>query len=302
MLMHEGQLTVTSAQVAELVADQFPRWASLPVTAVRSSGTVTALFRLGDELVARFPFEQGDPDAVRAALEREGEAARTLAAVAPCPVPVQVALGGPGDGYPQAWSVHRWLPGTVALDVDVAGSAQLARDVAGFVAALRTLPTGGATFAGRGRGGALTSQDEWVAHCLEQSAGLVDTAAVGALWAELRTTPRGEPDGWTHNDLMPGNLLVDERGRLAAVIDVGGAGVADPAVDLQPAWNLFTPEARAAFRAALQVDDAAWDRGRGWALVQALGCLWYYVETNPTMSAIASRTLAALLDDRNDRG
>lgn len=297
MHMHPGQLNLTPAEVTALVAHQFPVWGALSVTAVSSSGTVTSLFRLGDELVARFPLLPGEAGAVRRDLQSEGDAGMRLRSVATCPVSELVALGGPGPGYPQAWAVHRWLPGTVALDAEVAGSVDFARDVAGFVAALRKLPTDGVTFTGLGRGGDLRLHDGGVGHCLGRSTGQVDTAAVAALWAELRTTPRAGSDAWTHNDLMPGNLLVDDAGRLAAVIDVGQAGVADPAVDLQPAWNLFTPVARAAFRSALQVEDEAWDRGRAWALVQALGCLWYYRESNPTMSALASHTLNALLQD-----
>ena len=101
---------------------------------------------------------------------------------------------------------------------------------------------------------------------------------------------------WTHGDLMPGNLLARDR-RLAAVIDVGGLAPADPALDLMPAWNLMEPTARQAYRAALDVDDPAWDRGKGWAFAQAVGCLYYYRVTNPVMSATARRTLEALLSD-----
>jgi hypothetical protein len=36
---------------------------------------------------------------------------------------------------------------------------------------------------------------------------------------------------------------------------------------------------------------AAW----GWSFAQAIGCLWYYVETNPGMSRTAHHTLTALL-------
>ena len=41
-----------------------------------------------------------------------------------------------------------------------------------------------------------------------------------------------------------------------AVIDFGGLGVGDPACDVMIAWGLFTGASRAAFRAALEVDDA----------------------------------------------
>ena len=100
---------------------------------------------------------------------------------------------------------------------------------------------------------------------------------------------------WLHADLMPGNLLVRD-GRLAAVIDLGAVNVGDPAVDLMPAWNLLTDRSRQAFRAGLGVDEHTWERGRGWALAQAIGALPYYRQSNPVMAHTARRTLAAVLE------
>ena len=160
----------------------------------------------------------------------------------------------------------------------------------------RAVDLRGRAFAGSGRGGALSDHDAYVARSLERSRGLVDTQALGRLWSDLRTTPRTEADAWTHGDLMPGNLLVRD-GRLCALIDVGGVGPADPALDLQPAWNLLTGDARQAFREALDVGEDRWRRGMGWALAQAVGCLWYYRETNPAMSRLAHHTLTELLED-----
>jgi aminoglycoside phosphotransferase (APT) family kinase protein len=74
---------------------------------------------------------------------------------------------------------------------------------------------------------------------------------------------------------MPGNLLTVD-GRLNAVIDFGTVGVGDPACDLIVAWNLLPLEARNIYRDALQIDDAAWARGRGRALSMALIQLPYY--------------------------
>jgi len=102
-----------------------------------------------------------------------------------------------------------------------------------------------------------------------------------------------------HGDLLPGNLLVVD-GRLSAVIDWGGLNVGDPACDLQPAWNMFTGDAgssRIRFRAELNVDDASWLRGRGWALYQAVSALPYYWDTNPGMIRQASHALAQVLAD-----
>jgi aminoglycoside phosphotransferase (APT) family kinase protein len=292
--MHEGQLDVTVALVEGLVQEQFPEWSGLRVRAVPSHGTVNALFRIGDHLVARLPILPGEPTALQQELKDEAAAARRLCAMSPYPTPEPVAIGAPAPGYPQPWAVQTWIDGTIAYDADVAGSTGFAEDLARFVLALRAAPTEGRVFTGSWRGGVLTSQDEYVIDGLERSRGMIDIDALARLWADLRTTPRTEPDAWTHRDLMPGNLLVKD-GRLAGVIDVGTFTVSDPAMDLQPAWNLLDPTARAAFRAALGSDDDEWRRGMGWSFAQAIGCLWYYVETNPVMSRTAHHTLTALL-------
>jgi aminoglycoside phosphotransferase (APT) family kinase protein len=151
-------------------------------------------------------------------------------------------------------------------------------------------------FDGSGRGGLLTDHDRYVDEALWLSRDLIDVAAVDRLWHRVRSVPRRDDDTWSHRDLMPGNLLVRE-GRLTAVIDVGGLARADPALDLMPAWNLLEGAARQAFRDALGVDDERWDRGKGWALVQAIGCLPYYRHTNPPMSELARHTLLALVSD-----
>ena len=42
---------------------------------------------------------------------------------------------------------------------------------------------------------------------------------------------------WYHGDLLVENLLLDDAGRLAAVIDFGGLAIGDPTVDLVVAWE-----------------------------------------------------------------
>ncbi|MBM7798109.1 aminoglycoside phosphotransferase (APT) family kinase protein [Microlunatus panaciterrae] len=297
MAMHPNQLEIEPETVQDLVADQFPHWRGLAVRPVTSHGTVNKVFRLGERLVLRFPLEPGPPDEKRAWLVAEADLARSLLGRMPVATPVPVALGEPGRGYPLAWAVYGWLPGTDAATASVGHSHQFACDVAAFVQALRRQDTGGRTFDGPGRGGSLSSHDEYVASCLGRSRGLIDVEALARLWGRLRETPRaGAKDVWTHGDLMPGNLLAED-GRLVAVIDVGGLAPADPALDLMPAWNLMEAGPRRAFREALAVDETEWARGQGWALVQAIGCLYYYRVTNPVMSATAHRTLEALLDE-----
>jgi aminoglycoside phosphotransferase (APT) family kinase protein len=100
----------------------------------------------------------------------------------------------------------------------------------------------------------------------------------------------------THGDLIPGNLLLDGD-RLVGVLDGGAFGPADPSLDLVAAWHLLEADARAVLRAGLGSDDLEWSRGRAWAFQQAMGLVWYYAGSNPTMSALGRRTLGRILDD-----
>jgi aminoglycoside phosphotransferase (APT) family kinase protein len=293
--MHADQADITAGTVTRLVASQFPRWRQLPVRAVASGGTVNALFRLGDDIILRFPLQPSLDPGLRDDLARNQDIARRIAAHVPVPVPQPVAFGEPGEGYPGPWTAYRWIPGETATNASVGDSDAFARDLAGFVTALHGMDTGGRSWPGHGRGGPLAARDEAVRRALADSAQLTDTAAIAGKWPRCRYAARRDTaDVWIHADLMPGNLLV-RGGRLAGVIDLEGACVGDPAVDLMPAWNLMAPRARETYRHALAVDDATWERGRGWAIVQAIVALPYYAETNPVMADTARFTLEAVL-------
>jgi aminoglycoside phosphotransferase (APT) family kinase protein len=79
------------------------------------------------------------------------------------------------------------------------------------------------------------------------------------------------------------------------VIDVGGLGPADPALDLICAWHLLDDGPRRVLREALASDDLEWARSQAWVFQQALGLVWYYAETNPTMSRLGRRALERVL-------
>lgn len=292
--MHADQVELTVGVVARLVAEQFAQWRDLPVRAVDSTGTVNALFRLGDEFVLRFPLRPSLDAEMRAALITEQDNARRLA-VLPIAVPEPVAVGEPGAGYAGPWTVYRWIPGDTASPHSIGDGNALARDLAGFLRALHGIETGGRSWDGRSRGGPLSASDDDVRRALAESTGLTDTAGVARAWSRSLDAPRDDAgDVWLHADLMPGNLLVRD-GRLAAVIDLEAVCVGDPAVDLMPAWNLLPAQARETYRQALGVEDATWERGRGWAIIQGIVALPYYVHTNRVMAETARRTLDAVL-------
>lgn len=295
--MHPGQLAVPTGQARALVAETFPELAERPIRRVASGGTVNALFRIGRELVARFPLQPVPLDEAWAMARREYAAADELARATSVPTPVPIGIGAPGHGYPLPWTLQTWVRGTVATASDPAASARFAEDLAEFVAALRRVDTRGRSFGGQGRGGRLSDMDEWLEICFARSAGVLDDAPrLRALWGDLRDTGRDEPDAMTHGDLVPGNVLV-RRGRLAGIIDGGQFGPADPALDLVAAWHLLDPVPRQVLRDRLACPDAQWRRGKAWAFAQAMGLPWYYADSNPTMAAVGRRTVGRILAD-----
>lgn len=294
MAMHPDQLEVSVDVVRRLVRDQLDHWAGSPVRAFRSTGTVNAIFLVGDAHAARFPLRRQDPaDALRS-LESEHRAVHEFARCSPVPTPIPVAIGAPGHGYPLPWGLHTWLPGSTALDDPTSLSRPFAHDLAGLVLALRSADTRGRRFGGAGRGGTLRDHDPWVQTCLRNSEDLIDVPGLRRLWSTLRDLPSAGPDVMSHGDLMPGNVLVG-GGRLVGVLDAGTFGPADPALDLVSAWHLLDTRPRDALRQDLGSSELEWGRGIAWALEQAIGLVWYYRESNPAMSAIGRRTLSRIL-------
>jgi len=116
-----------------------------------------------------------------------------------------------------------------------------------------------------------------------------------AAGGEERAAWDGTP-AWIHTDLLRPNLLVSD-GRLSAVLDFGMVGRGDPAADVVPAWSVFGPAGRKAYRAALDVDEATWQRARGYALHQAAVIIPYYASTNPAFAEQAMRTVAEVIAD-----
>jgi aminoglycoside phosphotransferase (APT) family kinase protein len=293
--MHDGEADIDAGLVRRLVAAQFPELAGLPVTAVRSTGTVNAIYRLGDGLYARLPrMARWARD-----LEQEARWLPRLAGRLPLQIPEPAALGRPGQGYPFGWAIYRWIDGQPYAS-ERADERQAARDLARFVTELRRIDTADAPRAGRRP---LRELDAGTRAGIGEAGDDIDRDAVLAAWERALQAPAwdGAAPAWIHADLLPPNLLVG-GGRLRAVIDFGAAGAGDPAADLIAAWSVFGPAGRQVFRDALSPGDGDWDRARGVALHQAVMLIPYYRVTNPGMAALGRRTVGQVLADIRARG
>ena len=109
----DGRGGIDAALVRRLVRSQFPEWAGLPVVPVEADGWDNRTFHLGDDMTVRLPSAAG----YAASVEKEQRFLPFLAPHLPLPVPVPLAKGQPGEGYPHHWSINRWLHGeTASLD------------------------------------------------------------------------------------------------------------------------------------------------------------------------------------------
>jgi aminoglycoside phosphotransferase (APT) family kinase protein len=223
--MHPDQLSVSPLTVRTLVAEQFPQWQHLPIQAVPSPGTVNAIFRIGDQFVARFPLEPDDDvAAARERLQHEAAAAEELIGQTTFATPRPIAIGEPGVGYPLPWSINTWLHGTPATADDCSESYSFAIDLGDFIIAVRAIDTRGRTYDSNGRGGDLLSHDEWMQECLTYSEGLLDVATLRAIWAEMRDLPRGDTtDVMNHGDLIPPTCWLPASALLAYLMS-GASG------------------------------------------------------------------------------
>lgn len=289
--MHEHETVISDEAVRRLVDDQFPRWACAPLRRLPPSGTDNQLFRLGADLLVRMPRIEWAADSA----QREYQWVPRLAPYLTTPIPVPVALGRPGDGFPWHWTVVPWFEGQTPT-LDNFEPELWAVSLGAFARELRAVPGMDAPTKTEGRGGPLASLDEWVRTWTARAdRDEVDPQAVLAVWRDALDAPAwdGEPS-WFHGDLHDGNVLVRD-GRLAAVIDWGTTGRGDPAVELNAMWGYLPASVGELYRAAVGLDEAAYRRGRGFALAPAISGWTYYRDTAPRLAANNLATVKALI-------
>ena len=290
--LHDNEVPVDSDLVRRLIDSQFPQYAAMPLSRLEASGSTNVLFRLGDNLLVRLPRQPGGS----AGIDKEQRWLPKIGRHLPVAVPEIVALGEPGCGFGERWSIVRWLEGELPKacapdDPPTPERSTLAADLADVIIALRAVEVSEAAASDPAlrwyRGRSLAEFDEGTRRNIQKCRSIegfdLDLDAARALWTEALDLPGAHgaaPDRWYHSDLVAENLLLTD-GRLTAVLDFGGLAVGDPTIDLHGAWEVLDMPAREVFRARLGVDDAEWLRGRAWALAIAFAVFAYYWRAMP---------------------
>jgi aminoglycoside phosphotransferase (APT) family kinase protein len=286
-----AEVAIDAALVTRLVAAQHPELLG-EVTSL-SSGWDNELFRLGEDLVVRMPRRAIAVPLVR----HEQRWLPVLQELVEVPLPVPVAVGLPSEDFAWPWSISRWLPGEPVAHLAVSDRGALVEPLATFLVDLH-VPAAIDAPINPVRGTPLAARDAAVRARLASGA-IPHADALLTIWERAVAAPVYDgPPIWMHGDLHPINALASPTGGLAAVLDFGDLGGADPACDLAAGWLFFDAAQRARFRVRIGTaaphDEHTWTRALGWAVAEATAFL-LNSEDAPVLDAIGSHAVEQLL-------
>lgn len=172
---------------------------------------------------------------------------------------------------------------------------QGARDLAIFVRSLHQIKLSGGPKTRRG--GALKTQSKEVEKALAQLEHELDVSRVQSIWQTCIDAPVwSRALVWIHCDLLPANILA-HNDKIVSILDFDMFGMGDPAIDLLPAWSVFSGESRKLFIDSLGYDESMVLRAIGWALSIGLIIIPYYQETNKELCEVGWRFVREVLAD-----
>jgi aminoglycoside phosphotransferase (APT) family kinase protein len=306
--IHPDEPDTSEAVVRALLATECPPWAHLPLQHLDSSGTQNAMWRAtvdgGRDLVVRLPRHPGAVEgaALEHQLLQELEATPLASIVS---VPELLHVGSPHERFPHRWSVLAWLDGrdawTARHEIDE-DSPRLGARLAEVVTAIGALGPGLPVpkRAGGELGIPIRPHIDLLLEQLDRAgppAGrLFDVGRVRRLAIEACALDDPTTTCFIHDDLIPGNLLVQE-GDVTGILDWGSACYGDPARDLAPAWSILGPKGRQVFREILRPDEDCWARARALELGHAVDAVLHHLPRRHAVGDVFAATLDRILAD-----
>lgn len=288
-------IKIDTSLVTKLVKEQFPQWAHLEIRPVKVSGHDNRTFHLGNDMSVRLPSAPGYVPQV----EKEQKWLPFLAQKLSWPIPSPLAKGTPTKDYPFPWSIYKWIEGETVTRENVTDLTQFAMDLGGFLVELQSIDASDGPLAGAHncyRGASLSVYDHESRNAIEKNADVFNSGILTELWNLALDSEWEQEPVWLHGDIASGNILV-RNGKLSAVIDFGILGVGDPSCDAAMAWTFFDEGSRKMFKDVLKMDEATWNRARGWALWKALITYEEHKHSNHIKAKEAYDVILTIMED-----
>ncbi|MGC2176218.1 MAG: phosphotransferase [Acidimicrobiales bacterium] len=287
MTWPDAEVLVDEALVREMLSDQFPELAGLPLR-VAGEGFDNFLFRLGELHAVRLPRRARGVEPLENELRWLAVAASDVALATPLPV----LAGSPCAHYTWPWMITSWIEGVSGDEVDDDWLCGCASALATFLRELHVTAPDGAPV-NPWRSVPLAQRASDLESRLEQLGGEIDTTNAWSLfeWASV-STPRCSAPTWLHGDVHPGNLVFREQ-QLVGIVDFGDLCAGDPATDLAGALLTLPYDELASFFNAYGInDDSTLARTIGWAVLFGTMMVGLGRASRPRYMRVGQRALA----------
>ncbi|WP_316354142.1 phosphotransferase [Candidatus Trichorickettsia mobilis] len=128
---------ITPELAHQLIAEQFPEYAHLPITSVEKQGHDNRTYRLGSDMLIRMPTAKS----YALKVPKEQALLPKLAPHLTVSIPVPIKMGAASGDYPYPFSIYKWLPGASInlLVLDNYAVEKLAFDLVKFLKELQSI-------------------------------------------------------------------------------------------------------------------------------------------------------------------
>jgi len=247
----EPEITVQIGQAARMITAQFPQLQPVHITNF-GEGFDNSVFLVNNQYVFRFPRKE----MAVSLLAAECRILPLLAPNLPIPIPHPHFLGRPEAGYPWPFAGYELLPGKTPFRLTEEQRIMSAKPFALFLKKLHDFPIGKAEqlqipYDQLDRMN-LVKRKPMLETSIESAKrnGLLDSGTEEKLHDFLSTIHasfKDETRTLVHGDLHMKNFLVDDKGKISAVIDWGDTHIGHPVIDLSIVYSFLPPAGRNEF-------------------------------------------------------
>ncbi|MDQ0881355.1 phosphotransferase [Peribacillus sp. V2I11] len=244
-----AEYPVSLELAGELIMLQFPE-IELKGIKQLGEGFDNTVIQINGEFVFRFPRR---PIAVTL-IQVENQLLPSIAGTFPLAIPEPVFFGKPSTLYPYHFTGYKMVKGHLPVEGSLANKAESAKRFAHFLKVLHSFPVERAMRLGVQPDGMMRLDVSYRKKSLMENVsnllklGYFEQAyAVKEFVEELGELVVQNPISLVHGDIHIRNVLLDDEGVLAGIIDWGDVHVGNRAIDFSFLYSYFPKEARRGF-------------------------------------------------------
>ncbi|MCM3672652.1 phosphotransferase [Peribacillus simplex] len=244
-----AEYPVSLELAGELIMLQFPE-IELKEIKQLGEGFDNTVIQINGEFVFRFPRR---PIAVTL-IQVENQLLPSIAGTFPLAIPEPVFFGKPSTLYPYHFTGYKMVKGHLPVEGSLANKAESAKRFAHFLKVLHSFPVERAMRLGVQPDGMMRLDVSYRKKSLMENVsnllklGYFEQAyAVKDFVEELGELVVQSPISLVHGDIHIRNVLLDDEGVLAGIIDWGDVHVGNRAIDFSFLYSYFPKEARRGF-------------------------------------------------------